>query len=126
MKTLVTFLLVVLLASPALAQRSGGGGGNGGGNGGSNGGGGSSASDHDRARSAVERNEILPLNRILATLRERQRGRVIKVDLEQQAGHYIYALKLITPEGRLLELEVDAATGLPIAKAGKSGFDEGN
>ncbi|MBC7144924.1 MAG: PepSY domain-containing protein [Thioclava marina] len=126
MKSVVTFLLVLLLASPALAQRSGGGAGNGGGGNGGGNGGGASAADHDRARSAVERNEILPLNRILANLREYQRGRVIKVDLEQIADRYIYALKLITPEGRLLELEVDAATGLPIAKAGKSGLDEGN
>lgn len=105
MKTLTTLLLLSLAtATPALADRAGAGGGSGRG-----------GSDHDRARSAVEREEILPLSKILGDVRKRFGGRVIKLDLESDDGHYVYELKLITPEGRIIELEVDAATGLPIA-----------
>lgn len=104
MKTLTTLLLLSLaMATPALADRAGVGGGSGRG-----------GSDHDRARSAVEREEILPLSKILGGVRNRFGGRVIKLDLESDDGHYVYELKLITPEGRIIELEVDAATGLPI------------
>lgn len=105
MKTLVTILLV-LLASPAFAERAGGG------------------SDHDRARSAVEREEILPLSRIVPGLQQRYGGRVIKLELETEDGRYLYELKLITPQGRIIEVEVDAATGLPIGETGEGERDE--
>ncbi|OOY08903.1 PepSY domain-containing protein [Thioclava sp. F36-7] len=114
MKTLTTLLLLSLaMATPALADRAGGGGGSGRG-----------SSDHDRARSAVEREEILPLSKILGSVRNRFGGRVIKLDLESDDGHYVYELKLITPEGRIIELEVDAATGLPIGGPEDSERDE--
>lgn len=105
-------LLLICLAAPAFADRSGSG---------SSGHGGA---DHDRARSAVERDEILPLSVILPGLQERFGGRVIKLELEEDDGRYVYELKLITPEGRILELEVDAATGLPIADTEKRGPGE--
>ncbi len=113
MKTLATLLLLSLaMATPALADRAGGGGSGRGG------------SDHDRARSAVEREEILPLSKILGGVRNRFGGRVIKLELETDDGHYVYELKLITPEGRIIELEVDAATGLPIGGPEDSERDE--
>ncbi|PFG65122.1 putative membrane protein YkoI [Thioclava sp. ES.031] len=103
MKTLTSLIILSLaLATPALAERAGSGSP------------GRNGSDHDRARSAVEREEILPLSKILGGLQKRFRGRVIKLELESDDGHYVYELKLITPEGRIIELEVDAATGLPI------------
>ncbi|WP_417809366.1 PepSY domain-containing protein [Thioclava sp.] len=100
MKQFITILLV-LLASPALAERAGGG------SSGHNGG-----ADHDRARSAVERNEILSLKQISSAIQKQYGGRIIKVELEENDHLYVYKLKLITPQGRIVELEVDAATGL--------------
>lgn len=101
-------LLLVLLACPALSQHAGGG------SSGQNGG-----ADHDRARSAVERNEILSLRQIFFGTQEQYGGRIIKVELEENHGLYVYKLKLITPQGRIVELEVDAATGLPVGTTEK-------
>ncbi|MEX1662729.1 PepSY domain-containing protein [uncultured Thioclava sp.] len=112
MKHLITILLV-LLASPALSQRAGGD------SSGQNGG-----ADHDRARSAVERNEILSLKQISSGIQKQYGGRIIKVELEESDGLYVYKLKLITPQGRVVELEVDAATGLPVGNNERDGGEE--
>ncbi|MEQ9258640.1 MAG: PepSY domain-containing protein [Roseovarius sp.] len=65
--------------------------------------------DHDRAREALERGEVLPLSQILEIAE--LEGRVIEVDFERDDGRWVYELELITPEGRLVEIEVDGATG---------------
>lgn len=104
------YLLIILclsLASPAFADRGGGGNGRDGG------------PDHDRARSAVVRHQILPLERVIAQVRRTTGGRVIEVELEQKAGRYYYELKLITAHGRIVEIEVDAATGVIADGSGK-------
>jgi len=67
--------------------------------------------DHDRARAALQRGEILPLTAILAAAQARVSGRVIGVELERDDGRWIYELELVTPRGRLVEMEIDAATG---------------
>jgi uncharacterized membrane protein YkoI len=38
-------------------------------------------------------------------------GRVIEVELERDDGRWIYELELVSPEGRLYEMEIDAASG---------------
>jgi len=100
-------ILCLTLASPALADRAGDNGG---------GASGESGSDHDQARSALERHEILPLKRVLAEVRKTYGGRVIEVELEQRDGRYFYELKLILADGRILELEVDATDGMATGK----------
>lgn len=81
-------LLFALIAAPALADR-----------------------DHDRARRALEAGEILPLDAILAAAGAAHPGRVIELDLEREDGRWVYELELVSPEGRLYEMEIDAATG---------------
>jgi uncharacterized membrane protein YkoI len=67
--------------------------------------------DFERAQEAVERGEILPLAEILGVVQEAHPGRVIEVELEFADGLRIYEVELITPEGRLIEVDVNAATG---------------
>lgn len=67
--------------------------------------------DHERARSALERGEVLPLSRIIEIARADTGGRVIEVEFERDDGRWIYELELLTPRGRLVELEIDGATG---------------
>lgn len=67
--------------------------------------------DHDRARHALERGEILPLSAILAAAEAEMPGRVIEVELERDDGRWIYELELVTEAGRLVEMELDGATG---------------
>lgn len=86
-------LILALIATPAPADRS------------------DDARDHDRARQALEAGEILPLADILAAAEAARPGRVIELDLERDDGRWVYELELVSPEGLLYEMEIDAATG---------------
>lgn len=67
--------------------------------------------DHERARSALREGRILPLERIVESARQRFGGDVLDVDLEDEEDGFRYELKLIAPDGRILKLDYDAATG---------------
>ena len=81
-------VVLSLIAGPALADRD----------------------DHDRARRALEAGEVLPLSEILAAVEAAQPGRLIEVELERDDGRWVYELELVAPDGRILEIEIDAAT----------------
>lgn len=66
--------------------------------------------DHDRARAAVQAGEAMPLSTLLQRLQRTHPGRVLELELEREDGRWIYEVKLLQPDGRLLKLEVDAAT----------------
>jgi uncharacterized membrane protein YkoI len=82
-------LVPLLIAAPALADRA----------------------DQDLARRALEAGEILPLSEILAAAGAARPGHVIEVELERENGRWIYDLEVLSPEGLLYELEIDAASG---------------
>src|SRR5262245_25340819 len=65
----------------------------------------------DLARDLTQRGEILPLERVLEKTTAEYPGRVIEIELEQEHGRYIYEFEIVDSEGRVWELEVDAATG---------------
>ena len=67
--------------------------------------------DHELARRALEEGRALPLAEILAKMKPDLPGKVIEVVLEVDDGTLIYDLKVLSPQGRLEEIEVDAATG---------------
>lgn len=67
--------------------------------------------DHDRARAALERGEVLPLSAILDAARAEVAGHVIEVELERDGGRWLYELEVVTEAGRLVEMEIDGATG---------------
>jgi hypothetical protein len=66
--------------------------------------------DHERARAALQAGEVLPLPVVLERLQRDYPGRVLEVDLEREDGRWIYEIRLVQADGRLLKLEVDAAT----------------
>lgn len=71
--------------------------------------------DHDRARDALQQGEVRPMAEILQAVSAQVAGELIEVELERE-GHrdgsrWVYELKLIAPDGRLLEVLVDASTG---------------
>ena len=70
-----------------------------------------SASDHDRARRAVEEGRILPLKEILARAQAVSPGQVIEAELEDEGGIFIYEIKILTVDGRVMKLSYNAATG---------------
>lgn len=74
------------------------------------------ADDHDFARRAVERGEILPLGDLLARVKNDFRGEMLEVELEEAdeppfAGRLIYEVTLLSPGGDVTELYYDARTG---------------
>lgn len=68
-------------------------------------------SDHEAARAALARGEILPLPRILTIATGRVPGDVLEVELEDEHGRFIYDLKILAKNGRVREVEIDAKTG---------------
>lgn len=83
---LATALLVSLTAHSALADDS----------------------DQDKARRALERGEIRPLGEVLDAARKALPGDVVKVELDEDDGRWIYEIKILAPSGERREVEIDA------------------
>ncbi|MBK1717046.1 PepSY domain-containing protein [Thiocystis violacea] len=70
--------------------------------------------DHDRARQALSRGEVRPITEILTQVATEVPGEVVEVEFERSRRHgaeaWIYELKIMAEDGRLLEVQVDAAT----------------
>lgn len=67
--------------------------------------------DQDRARAAVQRGEVLPLRDILERAEAEFPGRLLEAELEDDHGRLTYEVKLLTEDGRVLELVYDARDG---------------
>ncbi len=67
--------------------------------------------DHERAADAVATGAVLPLAEVLAGLAQTHPGDVIEVELDDEDGIVVYDLDIVTTDGRLLEIEINAATG---------------
>lgn len=66
--------------------------------------------DHEEARGALERGEVMPLSEVLAALRPRIDGDIVSTDFEREDGGWSYEIKYIDRTGRMVELHVDART----------------
>jgi uncharacterized membrane protein YkoI len=67
--------------------------------------------DHDMARQAVERGEIKPLAEILQAVHDKFPGELAGVKIEREGKRWVYELRIVGTQGRLLKVHVDAATG---------------
>ncbi len=65
--------------------------------------------DHDQARAALEAGQIRPITEILTKASAEAPGDVVEIELEREKGRWVYELKIIAPDGRLLEVEMDAS-----------------
>ncbi len=77
------------------------------------------AQDHELARQAVLRREVLPLPRILALAAKYQNGDVIEVELEAKRGVLLYDVHVLVPSGEVRELMIDARSGRLISNLPK-------
>ena len=68
-------------------------------------------SDHDLARRLLEQGRILPLADIVDKVRSEIPGEMLEVEFKTDDGAYIYELKILRPDGRVQEIEVEAASG---------------
>jgi len=74
--------------------------------------------DHERARHALTGGNVAPLALILEKVESLYPGRVIEVELESEGddgeepyvGGFLYEIKLLTPQGDVLKIYMDAAT----------------
>jgi len=66
--------------------------------------------DHDEARDLVRHGNIRPLQEVLRAVQSYAAGEVIDVRLRSKDLHWIYTCKLVTPTGRRMVVEIDAAT----------------
>jgi uncharacterized membrane protein YkoI len=65
----------------------------------------------EEARALTDSGAILPLEQILEKAKQEFPGRVIEIELDRENGVHVYELEIVDPEGRVWELEIDAATG---------------
>lgn len=79
--------------------------------------------DHDRARRAVEQGRALPLRVVLDQVERQFQGRAVNVELERKHGRLIYEIRLLQADGRVVKLEVDAASGAVLQVRQKSRKD---
>lgn len=75
--------------------------------------------DHERARHALETGEILSLGTIITKLENDHPGPILEVELEREDGRWIYEIKQLQEGGRLVKMELNAATGEVIRIKGK-------
>ncbi|MGB6008552.1 PepSY domain-containing protein [Castellaniella sp.] len=88
---------------------------------------GAQAHDHDRDREKAERlqaaGQVLPLQDVLDRVAKDYPGQVLKVEFEEESGQgdcaggspcrgrWIYELKILQDQGRLVKIKVDARSG---------------
>jgi uncharacterized membrane protein YkoI len=80
---------------------------------------GESDHDQDRAFEALQRGEIMPLDKVLAGLGARHPGELVGVELERREGRWVYEVRLLDGSGRLIDLDIDAQSGKVIRPEGK-------
>lgn len=63
---------------------------------------------------AQEAREPTPMSEdaAVAMVREQTEGKVVRVTRDQKSGSLVYRIRVLSPDGRLREYRVDAATGL--------------
>ncbi|MFP5466625.1 MAG: PepSY domain-containing protein [Gammaproteobacteria bacterium] len=66
--------------------------------------------DHDRARAAVQSGQILPLKTVLERLERDHPGQVMEIELDREKDRWVYEVRLLQADGKLVKLELDAAT----------------
>lgn len=64
-----------------------------------------------RIRTAVQSGKIIPLPRILTLAQRRVPGEILEVELEEEHDRFEYEVKIMTAEGRIMEITLDARTG---------------
>jgi len=62
-------------------------------------------------RRAVQQKKILPLGEIKRIVEKKTKSEIIKIELERKNRRWVYELKIVNRQGRLLEVYVDASNG---------------
>jgi uncharacterized membrane protein YkoI len=65
----------------------------------------------ETAKRLVSEGRIKPLSEILNAVKRQVPGEMLEVELELEKTGYVYELKLLRPDGKVQEVEADAASG---------------
>ncbi|WP_313569823.1 PepSY domain-containing protein [Comamonas terrigena] len=71
----------------------------------------SDESDHELARQALQQGKVLPLRTVLDQVEREYKGQVIKVEFEHDDGRFLYELRLLQADGRVLKVKINAVNG---------------
>lgn len=72
--------------------------------------------DHEQARAALTRGEVVPLRRVLETVERQTPGDILKIELlPTPSGGLIYKLKVLARDGRVVKHCLDARSGAILA-----------
>ena len=66
---------------------------------------------HELARQALEQGKVLPLRAVLEKIERDYQGQALKVEFEQADGRFLYKIRLLQSDGRMVKLKVDAVDG---------------
>lgn len=67
--------------------------------------------EFDDVLTEEQREQLVPLEKILAITRQQIPGDVIDVEIEFENGLIVYEITVLAPNGRVREIELDARTG---------------
>jgi uncharacterized membrane protein YkoI len=65
----------------------------------------------ETAKRLLSEGRIKPLSEVLDAVKRQVPGEMLAVELELEETGYVYELKLLRPDGKVQEIEADAASG---------------
>ena len=72
---------------------------------------GGSSSGEDRSGTAVVQRDGISLDEAVRRAEAQYRAKVVRTDVQDEDGRKVYVLKLLSEDGRVVTVRVDAATG---------------
>ena len=66
---------------------------------------------HEKLVEARKHGKIMPIELLLKLLKEKLKGEILEIELEDKDGRLYYEIYYLDSEGRRIEINVDAATG---------------
>jgi uncharacterized membrane protein YkoI len=67
--------------------------------------------DHELARQLHQQGRILALADVMKAVQAQVPGEVLEVEFEAEHGAHVYEFKILRSDGKVQEVEADAATG---------------
>jgi uncharacterized membrane protein YkoI len=75
--------------------------------------------DHDEIKQLRETGQILPMGDVMTSAQTVQPGQLVEAELEREDGVYLYEIKILSADGTVHKLYLDAATGEVIKRKEK-------
>jgi uncharacterized membrane protein YkoI len=72
---------------------------------------GSHGDNHEKLDEARKHGKIMPIELLLKLLKEKLKGEIVEIELDDKDNRLYYEIYYLDSEGRRIEIYVDAATG---------------